>query len=204
MTEHDGTGIGTSQIQITLGRGDLGTKLECRASNPTLDTPMIAWVEVDVYGKSAPEICYQEWARARLTPFLYSLYPRKADSFNQRNFLRGRAKLITRFLIWLSSCSAPTTVGPYKLFYKSWFYKSRPGIKPSWISIEEMKPQNRLYILDIKNKLFAIKTHRKEIMYRENREEQGKKLFLNKVGISLLPFDIGRGIKKVRSTRRKF
>jgi len=51
MTEADGTGIGHSQLTVTLGRGDLGAKLECRALSPTLDVPMAAWVEVDVYGK---------------------------------------------------------------------------------------------------------------------------------------------------------
>jgi len=51
VTEHDGTGIATSQLRIELGRGDLGTKLECRASSPTLSTPMLAWVEVDVSGE---------------------------------------------------------------------------------------------------------------------------------------------------------
>ncbi|ODM99874.1 Cell adhesion molecule 2, partial [Orchesella cincta] len=49
MTEADGTGIGHSQLTVTLGRGDLGAKLECRALSPTLDVPMAAWVEVDVY-----------------------------------------------------------------------------------------------------------------------------------------------------------
>ncbi|XP_035702985.1 uncharacterized protein LOC110843952 isoform X6 [Folsomia candida] len=49
MTEDDGTGIGRSQLTVTLGRGDLGAKLECSASSPTLDVPMSAWVEVDVY-----------------------------------------------------------------------------------------------------------------------------------------------------------
>lgn len=29
MTEDDGTGIGRSQLTVTLGRGDLGAKLEC-------------------------------------------------------------------------------------------------------------------------------------------------------------------------------
>jgi len=51
MTEDDGTGIGRSQLTVTLGRGDLGAKLECKASSPTLDVPMSAWVEVDVNGK---------------------------------------------------------------------------------------------------------------------------------------------------------
>lgn len=51
MTTADGTGSGSSQLTVTLGRGDLGAKLECRAISPTLDVPMAAWVELDVYGK---------------------------------------------------------------------------------------------------------------------------------------------------------
>lgn len=51
MTTADGTGSGSSQLTVTLGRGDLGAKLECRANSPTLDVPMAAWVELDVYGK---------------------------------------------------------------------------------------------------------------------------------------------------------
>jgi len=51
MTEDDGTGIGRSQLTITLGRGDLGAKLECHSSSPTLSEPMIAFVEVDVHGE---------------------------------------------------------------------------------------------------------------------------------------------------------
>ena len=51
ITEDDGTGVASSHLTMTLTRGDLGAKLECRGSSPVLETAMKAWVELDVYGK---------------------------------------------------------------------------------------------------------------------------------------------------------
>lgn len=51
ITEDDGTGVASSHLTLALTRGDLGAKLECRASSPVVETPMRAWVELDVYGK---------------------------------------------------------------------------------------------------------------------------------------------------------
>jgi hypothetical protein len=38
-------------VRLTLSRGDLGAKYECRASNDALESPMVASVEVDVNGE---------------------------------------------------------------------------------------------------------------------------------------------------------
>ena len=52
--ESDSNGIGTgrNKIKITIGRGDLGAKYECRAKNDALDEPLVSWVELDVNGKN--------------------------------------------------------------------------------------------------------------------------------------------------------
>lgn len=44
-------GTGRNRVQITLSRGDLSAKYECRANNEALDTPMVSWVEVDINGQ---------------------------------------------------------------------------------------------------------------------------------------------------------
>ncbi|CAG7834604.1 unnamed protein product [Allacma fusca] len=53
ITEDDGTGVASSHLTMTLSRGDLGAKLECRGTSPVLETPMKAWVELDVYVRPA-------------------------------------------------------------------------------------------------------------------------------------------------------
>jgi len=42
-------GTGRNRVQLKLGRGDLGAKYECRAMNDALETPMLAWINVDVH-----------------------------------------------------------------------------------------------------------------------------------------------------------
>lgn len=51
VSDGDGIGTGRNLIKLTIGRGDLGAKYECRASNDALDTPLVSWVELDVNGK---------------------------------------------------------------------------------------------------------------------------------------------------------
>lgn len=52
-TESAGNGIGTgrSSVRVTIGRGDLGAKYQCRVTNDALTTPLVSWVELDVNGK---------------------------------------------------------------------------------------------------------------------------------------------------------
>jgi hypothetical protein len=52
-TESGANSVGTGRyrVQLKLGRGDLGAKYECRALNDALETPMLAWINVDVHGK---------------------------------------------------------------------------------------------------------------------------------------------------------
>lgn len=50
-SDPNGVGTGRNKIKITIGRGDLGAKYECRAKNDALDEPMVSWVELDVNGK---------------------------------------------------------------------------------------------------------------------------------------------------------
>lgn len=52
--EADSYGIGTgrNKVKITIVRGDLGAKYECRAKNDALEEPMVSWVELDVNGES--------------------------------------------------------------------------------------------------------------------------------------------------------
>ena len=52
----NGIGLGRNRIRVTVSRGDLGAKYECRASNDALETPMISWVELDVNGKQARQM----------------------------------------------------------------------------------------------------------------------------------------------------
>ncbi|KAK6619011.1 hypothetical protein RUM44_003393 [Polyplax serrata] len=49
-SDPNGVGTGRNKIKITIGRGDLGAKYECRAKNDALDEPMVSWVELDVNG----------------------------------------------------------------------------------------------------------------------------------------------------------
>jgi hypothetical protein len=44
-------GTGRNRVQLKFGRGDLGAKYECRAMNDALESPMLAWINVDVHGK---------------------------------------------------------------------------------------------------------------------------------------------------------
>ncbi|CAH0547572.1 unnamed protein product, partial [Brassicogethes aeneus] len=44
----DGTGTGTSKLQLTLSRGDLNARFECRVESPALDQPIISWIMVDI------------------------------------------------------------------------------------------------------------------------------------------------------------
>ncbi|XP_069698096.1 hemicentin-2 isoform X4 [Periplaneta americana] len=50
-TENGANSVGTgrNKVQLTLGRGDLRAKYECRAMNDALDSPMVAWIKVDVH-----------------------------------------------------------------------------------------------------------------------------------------------------------
>lgn len=47
----DGLGTGTSKLQLTLSRGDLNARFECRVESEALDGPIISWVTADVHGK---------------------------------------------------------------------------------------------------------------------------------------------------------
>ena len=48
--EEDGTGTGTSEIRVQLGRGDLGNRLTCRSENEALPSnqPLQKSVQVDI------------------------------------------------------------------------------------------------------------------------------------------------------------
>lgn len=50
-TENGANSVGTgrNRVHLKLGRGDLGAKYECRAMNDALETPMLAWINVDVH-----------------------------------------------------------------------------------------------------------------------------------------------------------
>lgn len=50
-TENGANSVGTgrNKVELTLGRGDLQAKYECRAMNDALDAPMVAWINVDVH-----------------------------------------------------------------------------------------------------------------------------------------------------------
>jgi hypothetical protein len=47
----NGVGTGINRLQVTLGRGDLGAKYECRVSSRAISAPLTASVEVDVNGE---------------------------------------------------------------------------------------------------------------------------------------------------------
>lgn len=47
----EGQTVTRKQIKITISRGDLGARYECRVQNDALETPLIAYVDLDVYGK---------------------------------------------------------------------------------------------------------------------------------------------------------
>uniref|UniRef100_A0A1B6E6D7 Ig-like domain-containing protein n=1 Tax=Clastoptera arizonana TaxID=38151 RepID=A0A1B6E6D7_9HEMI len=49
-SESSGNGIGTgrSSVRVTVGRGDLGAKYQCRVTNDALVVPLVTWVELDV------------------------------------------------------------------------------------------------------------------------------------------------------------
>nr|XP_023013061.1 cell adhesion molecule 3-like [Leptinotarsa decemlineata] len=48
----NGVGTGISRLQLTLTRGDLLARFECRVESDALDEPIISWVRIDVNGKS--------------------------------------------------------------------------------------------------------------------------------------------------------
>lgn len=50
-SDMNGIGTGRNRIKMTIGRGDLGAKYECRAHNDALEAPLVSWVEVDVNGE---------------------------------------------------------------------------------------------------------------------------------------------------------
>ncbi|KAL0273545.1 UNVERIFIED_CONTAM: hypothetical protein PYX00_006178 [Menopon gallinae] len=50
-SDMNGVGTGRNRIKVTIGRGDLGAKYECRAHNDALEVPLVSWVEVDVNGE---------------------------------------------------------------------------------------------------------------------------------------------------------
>ncbi|KAL1124449.1 hypothetical protein AAG570_001075 [Ranatra chinensis] len=52
----NGVGTGRNKVKITVGRGDLGARYECRANNDALTSPMKAWLEVEV-NENAKEAC---------------------------------------------------------------------------------------------------------------------------------------------------
>ncbi|XP_060519272.1 titin isoform X2 [Cylas formicarius] len=45
----DGVGTGRSKLQLTLGRGDLNARFECRVESEALDEPIISWITADVH-----------------------------------------------------------------------------------------------------------------------------------------------------------
>ncbi|CAG9768077.1 unnamed protein product [Ceutorhynchus assimilis] len=47
----DGLGTGTSKLQLTLSRGDLNARFECRVESEALDGPIVSWVTADVHVK---------------------------------------------------------------------------------------------------------------------------------------------------------
>ncbi|XP_044766559.1 uncharacterized protein LOC123322654 isoform X3 [Coccinella septempunctata] len=47
--DRNGMGTGRSQLKVTLSKGDLGTKFECRVESTALEHPIIAFVVAEVY-----------------------------------------------------------------------------------------------------------------------------------------------------------
>jgi hypothetical protein len=52
----NGVGTGINRLQVTLGRGDLGAKYECRVSSRAISAPLTASVEVDVNGECEKDL----------------------------------------------------------------------------------------------------------------------------------------------------
>ena len=46
--EPDRTGTGRSELALTVGRAQLGAKLECRAGNEAISEPLISSIQLDV------------------------------------------------------------------------------------------------------------------------------------------------------------
>ena len=61
--EEDGTGTGTSEIRVQLGRGDLGNRLTCRSENEALPSnqPLQKSVQVDINCKRIRYDIYMEY-----------------------------------------------------------------------------------------------------------------------------------------------
>ncbi|GLG96057.1 Uncharacterized protein GBIM_02889 [Gryllus bimaculatus] len=55
-SEANSVGKGRNRVRVTLGRGDLGARYECRAHNAALNAPMVSAVNVLVNGKKHIEI----------------------------------------------------------------------------------------------------------------------------------------------------
>lgn len=47
-----GQTMARKKVKITISRGDLGARYECRAQNDALETPLVSYVDLDVYGKT--------------------------------------------------------------------------------------------------------------------------------------------------------
>lgn len=46
-----GQTMARKKVKITISRGDLGARYECRAQNDALETPLVSYVDLDVYGE---------------------------------------------------------------------------------------------------------------------------------------------------------
>lgn len=51
IDDGEGVGTGRSKLQLTLSRGDLNARFECRVESDALDEPIISWISADVHGK---------------------------------------------------------------------------------------------------------------------------------------------------------
>lgn len=47
----NGQTVARKKIKITISRGDLGARYECRVQNDALETPYVSYVDLDVYGE---------------------------------------------------------------------------------------------------------------------------------------------------------
>ncbi|XP_049818622.1 hemicentin-1 isoform X3 [Aethina tumida] len=48
IDDGNGVGTGTSKLQLTLSRGDLNARFECKVESPALESPITTWIMVDV------------------------------------------------------------------------------------------------------------------------------------------------------------
>lgn len=51
MDVQKGQTMARKKVKITISRGDLGARYECRAQNDALETPLVSYVDLDVYGE---------------------------------------------------------------------------------------------------------------------------------------------------------